>query len=133
MEELKRRKGMQLLDEDQWINCLQVIQQELQQGREPIEHTVPSLQPVVTPVTTQLSTVSSVGLFPAQPTVSPVLPVTSVVPSPIPITGIDSSPVNPSIPVTVIPVFTTASTIPELSRSEPSARPPLSTMGNYSN
>ena len=128
VEELKRRKGMQLLDEDQWINCLQVIQQELQQGREPTEHTVPSLQPAVTPVTTQPFTVSSVGLFPAQPAVSPVLPVTSVVSSPIPITGIDSSPVNPSIPVTVIPVFTTASTIPGLPRSQPSARPPLSTM-----
>ena len=128
VEELKRRKGMQLLDEDQWTNCLQVIQQELQQGREPVEHTVPSLQPVVTPVTTQPSTVSSVGLFPAQPVVSPVLPVISAATSSTPITGIDSSPVNPSIPVTVTPVFTTASTNPELPRSQPSARPPLSTM-----
>ena len=65
VEELKRRKGMQLLDEDQWINCLQVIQQELQQGKEPTEHTVPSLQPEVTPVTTQPSTVPPVGLFSA--------------------------------------------------------------------
>ena len=89
---------------------------------------MPSLQPVVTPVTLQPSTVSSVGIFPSQPAVSPVLPVTSVVPSPTPITGIDSSPVNPSIPATVIPVFTTASTTPEFPRSQSSARPPLSTM-----